>query len=140
MTIESISETFLIGDYEFGIEKENCIIQIENQHIHELRIVGLQVNMDKLSSSEKFLFNWTSNPPEFYANDIHLGRKNHIIINAKKGYEHDSALYIGDHFDLHVNLSIHEEWILIVGFSTIDKVEHPIMIRMKKNNWLQQSI
>lgn len=133
MIRDLITEIFIVGDYDFGIDRDKSIIDIEKDHVHELRIVGSQVNLDKLISSKEFLFNWIVNPPEFYANEIRLDRKNKIIINQSNGYEHDSALYIGDHFDLHINLSIHEEWILVAGFSIIDKKEYPLVIRVRKD-------
>ncbi|RBW57538.1 hypothetical protein DS884_10810 [Tenacibaculum sp. E3R01] len=129
---EELREVFLIGNYDFSFDKENSTIEIENNQIIDLTIKSSEPVFEELCESDEFEFGYGLYPPEFNAHEIDLGRKKQIRINEKNLYDYEIALYFMEHNDVKINLSLTEDWILIMGFTSISGKEYPLEIKLKR--------
>lgn len=135
-----IKEEFTIGDYDFSIDHGNSIVKIDGNKIIDLTIKADDNVFDKLCENDGFEFNFGLYSPEFYARGVDLGRKRQIIINQENGTDIECALYFMEHNDVKVNLSIHDNWILVAGWTDIMGKEYPILIKLKNKNYWQQRL
>jgi len=129
---EEIKEEFSIGNHEFSFDHENSTIEIIGNKITDLTIKSDESVFDELCEKEDFEFSYGIYSPEFYAREIDLGKKGQIVINEKNQNDYETALYFMEHNDLNINLSLHPDWILVVGWTKISGKEYPITIRMKR--------
>ena len=132
-----IKEEFTIGNYDFSIDHENSIVKIDGNKIIDLTIKADENVFDRLCENDDFEFNFGLYSPEFYARGVDLGRKNQIIVNQENGTDIDCALYFMEHNDVKTNLSIHDSWILVAGWTDIMGKEYPILIKLKNKNYWQ---
>jgi len=129
---DEIKEEFSIGNYEFSFDHENSTIEIIGNKITDLTIKSDESVFDELCEKDDFEFSYGIYSPEFYAREIDLGKKGQIVINEKNQNDYETALYFMEHNDLNINLSLHPNWILVVGWTKISGKEYPITIRMKR--------
>ena len=129
---EEIKEEFSIGNYDFCFDLEKSTIEISGNKIIDLTIKSDESTFDQLCEKDDFEFSYGIYSPEFYAREMDLGKKGQIIINEKNQNDYDTALYFMEHNDLNINLSLHPNWVLIVGWAKISGKEYPITIRMKR--------
>ena len=127
-----IKEEFIIGDYDFSIDHSNSTVKIDGNKIIDLTIKADENVFDNLCENDVFEFGFGLYAPEFYARDVDLGRKRQVIINEKNGIDIETALYFMEHNKVNINLSIHDNWILIAGWTNIMGKEYPILIKLKK--------
>ncbi|MDJ0645723.1 MAG: hypothetical protein QNJ57_07005 [Flavobacteriaceae bacterium] len=129
---EEIKEIFKVGDYDFSIDHENSVVETDGNEIVDLHVKANEEVFNELCENDDFEFNYGLYSPEFYARKIDLGKKRQIVINEKNQSDYESALYFMEHNDVDINLSIHEEWILVIGWTFITGKKYPLIIRMKK--------
>ncbi|MFS4484416.1 hypothetical protein ACKGJY_15485 [Hyunsoonleella sp. 2307UL5-6] len=129
---EEIKEEFIIGNYDFSFDREKSTIEINGNEIIDLTIKSDENIFDELCEKEDFEFGFGIYSPEFYAREINLGKKGQIVINEENQNDYETAVYFMEHNDLNINLSLHPNWILIVGWTKISGKEYPISIKMKR--------
>lgn len=129
---DEIKEEFSVGNYNFSIDHVNSTVEIIDSRIVNLTIKASEDIFDELCENDDFEFSYGLYSPEFYAREIDLGKKEQIVINKKNQNDYDTALYFMEHNDLNINLSLHPNWILVVGWTRINGKEYPISIRMKR--------
>ena len=129
---EEIKEEFSIGEFDFKIDSDNSTIEIDGNKIIDLTIKADENVFENLCENDDFEFGYGLYSPEFYAREIDLGKKNQIVINGKNQYDYETALYFMEHNDVEINLSVHDNWILIAGWTNISGEKYPIVIKMKK--------
>ena len=127
-----IKEEFTIGEFDFKVDTENSIVEIDGNEIVDLTIKADESVFYNLCKNDDFELGYGLYPPEFYARGIDLGKKNQIVINEKNQYDYETALYFMEHNDVEINLSIHDNWILVAGWTCIFGKKYPIVIKMKK--------
>lgn len=130
--MDTITERFSIGDYNFSIDRKKSIIEISENKIINLTIKANENVFDKFCEKDDFEFSYGLYPPEFYAREIDLGQKRNIIIKEKNQNNHEIALYFMEHNHVNVNLSIHNNWVLILGWTYINEKKYPLEIRIRK--------
>ncbi len=128
---EEIKEEFTIGEFNFLIDSGKSIVKIDRNIIIDLTIKAKESVFDNFCQNDDFEFGYGLYPPEFYARGIELGRKNQIIINEKNQYDFETALYFMEHNDVEINLSIHDNWIIVSGYTYMSGKKYPITIKMK---------
>ena len=129
---EKIKEEFTIGEFDFKIDSANSTLEFDGNKIIDLTIKADQNVYENLCEDDNFEFGYGLYPPEFYAREIDLGKRNQIVINEKNQYDIETALYFMEHNDVEINLSVHDNWILVAGWTYISGKKHPIIIKKKK--------
>lgn len=129
---EEIKEEFAIGEFDFKIDSDNSTVEIDGNKIINLTIKADENVFDNLCENDDFEFGYGLYPPEFYARGIDFGKKNQIVINERNQSDYETALYFMEHNELEINLSIHDNWILVAGWTHIGGNKYPVVIKMKK--------
>ena len=124
-------EEFILGGYDLTIDTENSKITIIGNKIIALNIKADDQVFDELCEREGFEFGYGLYPPEFYANEINLGKEAQIMINYKTPYDYETALYFMEHNDVEVELRIKNHWVIVSGWTFIDEKKYALSIKMK---------
>ncbi|WP_420551968.1 hypothetical protein [Tenacibaculum aiptasiae] len=125
-----MKERFSIGDYNFSIDRNESIIEINGNQIIDLTIKADENVFDQLCDKENFEFSYGLYPPEFYAHQIDLGKSKQIVINEQNQNNYEVALYFMEHNDVDVNISILNNWIIILGKTYINGKKYPLEIKL----------
>lgn len=124
---------FKVGKFDFTIDYENSIIEIENNRIIDLTIKSSETVFDKFCQDENFEFGWATYSPEFYAREINLNNSNSFEINENNLYDFEAALYFMNHNDVYVSLFMEKNSITTKGISDIMGKKYPIEIKIMTN-------
>ncbi|WP_272151068.1 hypothetical protein [Tenacibaculum aiptasiae] len=125
-----MKEKFSIGDYNFSIDRNESTIEINGNQIINLTIKADENVFDQLCDKENFEFSYGLYPPEFYASQIDLGKNKQIVINEQNQNNYEIALYFMEHNDVDVNISILNNWIIILGETYINGKKYPLEIKL----------
>ena len=129
---EQLEEEFKIGEYDFSIDFDNSIVDIEAGRIFELEIKGDADTFEELCENDDFEFSSELLPPKFCARNIFIGTGNRIVINEKNQNDFDTELCFMDDNDLAITLSIDNHWIIVTGSAYIDGKKYPLSIKMSR--------
>jgi hypothetical protein len=125
-------EIFSLGSYLFRIDKSESIIQIKDNEIVDLTLKTSEQEFETYSETESFEFSWALYPPMFYARDLLFDKKKKFVINNTNKFDHEVALYLMEHNEVQVKISLEDDWILILGAAFVFGKEYPLEIRVKR--------
>jgi hypothetical protein len=140
--LEEALDEFLIGDTNFGVEREKSRFDLtkaaDGRLLLTIEIRGNEKIYDDLSAADDSEWSWTLYPPYFYLRDYPVpetsdGNNVAIKLKAEDSDEFDLAIYLMEHFDVEgVAINVCGDRIEISGRVNLTDEPRPFSIKWTK--------
>ncbi|WP_291726353.1 hypothetical protein [Bernardetia sp.] len=128
-------EIFKLGNYNFGIEKNELVLDIERKsekiYVSDIEIRGNEAVFENLLEDDDFECSWSLYPPYFYARQVKLDTNDSLRINEDNIDDYDVGIYLMEHFDVDIVIKIDEGYLSIDGIAIIDNQEYTMRTQCK---------